>query len=57
MTAKTNTERVQALRARLKEAGLSEVRGIWAPAALHSEVREQAAKLIRRRQKTKEPAQ
>ena len=49
MTAKTNTERVQALRARLKEAGLSEVRGIWAPAALHSEVREQAAKLVRKR--------
>ena len=49
MTAKTNTERVQALRKRRDEAGLREVRGIWAPAALHAEVRGQAAKLVRKR--------
>ena len=56
MIAKTNTERVQALRKRLKEAGLSEVRGIWASAALHVEVREQAEKLIRRREKATQQA-
>ena len=51
MIAKTTTERVAALRKRRDEAGLSEVRGIWAPAALHVEVRVQAAKLVRRRER------
>lgn len=51
MIAKTNTERAQDLRKRREEAGLSEVRGIWAPAALHAEIREAAAKLTKRRLK------
>lgn len=50
--AKTSTERAQELRQRRSESGLSEVRGIWAPATQHDEVRAAAAKLIAKRAKT-----
>lgn len=49
MTAKTTKERVQALRKRRDEAGLSEVRGIWAPAEMHADIRATAAKFVKRR--------
>jgi hypothetical protein len=52
MTAKTTTERVRELRQRRQESGLSEVRGIWAPASLHDAIREAGAKLQRKRRKT-----
>jgi hypothetical protein len=56
--AKTSTERARALRARRDAEGLREVRGIWAPDALHDEVRAAAAKIARRRariDRAKEP--
>ena len=48
MTAKTNTERDQAAGKRRDALGLSEVRGIWAPAALHPAIRAQAVRLTRK---------
>ena len=43
MTPKTSTQRAQALRKRRSEAGLAEVRGIWAPPAMHGALRAFAA--------------
>jgi hypothetical protein len=51
VTAKTSTERAQELRQRRAVSGLSEVRGIWAPAKQHDEVRAAAAQLQRRRER------
>jgi hypothetical protein len=39
------------LRKRLEEAGLAEVRGILAPPLRHPEVKEDAAKVLRRKPK------
>ena len=44
--AKTSTQRVSALRKRRKAAGLAEVRGIWAPARLHREIRACGAAVV-----------
>ena len=51
MTAKTPAQRKADQRAREKLAGLEEVRGILAPPARHAEVKEAAAKLLRRKPK------
>lgn len=45
MTAKTNTERQAAYRARKAAANLPEVRGIFAPAAAHPAIKAAAVKL------------
>ena len=45
MTTKTPAQRKAAERQRLKEAGLCEVRGIYAPPALHSLIRKMAQEL------------
>ena len=55
MTAATPAQRKAAQRAREKLAGLSEVRGILAPAALHGEVREAAGKALTRALKRRTP--
>lgn len=47
MTAKTTAERQRAYKARKAEAGLTEVRGIYAPAERHHAIREAAAKVLR----------
>lgn len=39
MTAKTSTERGQALRKKREKAGLSEVRGLWAKTADHDTIK------------------
>lgn len=49
--AKTPTERARALRERRAAQGLSEVRGIWAPAALHEAIKAAAARLLKKRAK------
>jgi hypothetical protein len=49
MTAKPVTERVAAFRARRSAEGLTEVRGIFLPPDLHAELKELAAKLLRKR--------
>jgi transcription initiation factor TFIIIB Brf1 subunit/transcription initiation factor TFIIB len=53
--AKTNAERQREFRqrkaterAKKAAAGLAEVRGIWAPSGRHAEVREAAAKVLRK---------
>jgi len=43
MTAKTATERVRALRARMAARGLAEVRGVYLPTSQHQALK-QAAK-------------
>jgi hypothetical protein len=48
MTAKTNAERVAAYRARKREQGLPEVRGIYAPKELHAKIKEEAKKITKR---------
>lgn len=47
MTAKTPAERIAAYRARKREQGAPEVRGIYAPKELHSKIREEARKIIK----------
>ncbi len=47
----TSTQRCGLLRKRRAADGLSEVRGIWAPAAHHADIKAEAAKLIARRQR------
>lgn len=54
MTAATPAQRKAAERARKAAAGLSEVRGIHAPADKHDAIREAAAKVLRKRAKPKE---
>lgn len=46
MTAKTNAERQAAYRQRKREQGHPEVRGIYAPAKLHAEIRALIRKFI-----------
>ncbi len=55
MTAKTPAQRKADQRAREKEAGLSEVRGIHAPQDDHSTIREAAKKLADRLAKKRKP--
>ncbi len=45
MAAKTNAERQDAMRQRLKEAGLTEVRGIFTDPANHRAIKDFSAKL------------
>lgn len=47
MTAKSNAERVAAYRARKREQGLPEVRGIYAPKELHTKIKKEAKKLTK----------
>ena len=49
--AKTAAQRKANQRARAKDAGLAEVRGILAPPLRHPEVKEAAAKVLRRKPK------
>jgi hypothetical protein len=49
MTAKTPAQRKAAQRAREKAAELAEVRGILAPPLRHPEIKEAAAKVLRRK--------
>lgn len=53
MTAKTAAERKAAERERRAAADLHEVRGIWAPKELHTAIRDQAAKAVKRQTKGK----
>ena len=55
MTAKTPAQRKADQRARNKEAGLSEVRGIHAPPDDHPTIREAAKKLAGRLAKKRKP--
>ena len=56
MTAKTLTERVTESKHRKRDAGLKEVRSLWAHPEDHAALREHAAKLARRRERAaKEP--
>jgi hypothetical protein len=45
--ALSNAERQEALRARRALLGVTEVRGIYLPPALHASLKEHAAKLLR----------
>ena len=56
MTAKTPAQRKADQRARNKEAGLSEVRGIHAPPDGHQAIREAAKRLADRLAKKRKPA-
>lgn len=47
MTAKTTAQRQEALRARRAAEGLTEVRGIYLPPALHPELKRLAEKLAK----------
>lgn len=49
MTAKTGYQRIKDYRARKKDSGESEVRGIFAPKHLHQEIREAVKALIKAR--------
>jgi uncharacterized MAPEG superfamily protein len=51
MTAKTNTERQAAYRARKADANLPEVRGIFAAPEMHLAIKAAAAKLARKASK------
>lgn len=51
MTAQTPAQRKAAERQRLKEAGLCEVRGIYAPTVLHAQIRKMAQELQQKQQK------
>ena len=55
MTAKTPAQRKADQRAREKEAGLSEVRGIHAPPDDHQAIREAAKRLADRLAKKRKP--
>ena len=55
MTAKTPAQRKADQRARNKEAGLSEVRGIHAPPDDHPTIREAAKRLADRLAKRRKP--
>jgi len=54
MTAQTLSERQKAFRQRQQEAGLKEVRNLWAYPEDHEPIKLHAAKLTAKR-KTKEP--
>jgi ATP-dependent 26S proteasome regulatory subunit len=45
MTAKTNAQKQAEFRARAKEAGMAEVRGIIAPIAHHDQIKEAIRKV------------
>ena len=47
----TSTERSRDLRERREREGLAEVRGIFAPAADHAEIKAFAAKIAKRRER------
>ena len=51
MTDPTNAARQARYRQRKATEGLTEVRGIYAPPEDHKEIREQAAKIARRRER------
>jgi hypothetical protein len=52
MTAKTTTERVDQLRARRREAGLKEVRNLWAHPDDHPAIKALALSLAAKRVKS-----
>lgn len=47
----TSTERVQKMREKLAEQGLTEVRGAYAPKVLHDKIREYTGKLVKKASK------
>ena len=51
MTAATTAERQRAYKARQQEAGLTEVRGIYARPEDHAAIKEYAVKLSKKRRK------
>jgi hypothetical protein len=51
MTAQTPAQRKAAERQRLKQAGLCEVRGIYAPAVLHAQIRKMSVEWLKAQQK------
>jgi hypothetical protein len=53
VTAKTTAERQRLLRERRDTLGLAEVRGIWAHPEDHEPIKTLAAKLQRKRERTK----
>lgn len=44
----SNAELQRAFRARQRDAGLTEIRGIYAPPALHGRIKQAVARLLRR---------
>lgn len=51
--AKTTNERQQAFKQRQADAGLKEVRNLWAHPDDHQAIKDHAAKLTKKRQKAK----
>jgi len=51
MTDKTNTERQAAFRARKRQEGAEEVRGIYAPKPLHRPIKEAARRIVEKGKK------
>ncbi len=47
MTAKTNAERQKALRKKRQEAGITEIRGLYAPANLHPAIRQMVREFLK----------
>lgn len=56
-TAKTTNERQRAFKQRQAEAGLKEIRNLWAHPDDHEAIKAYAGKLTRRRQKAKPDTQ
>lgn len=52
MTAQTNKERQEALRARRLMLGMTEVRGVYLPPDLHAPLKAEAKRLLNKQQKT-----
>ena len=55
MTAKTNTQKQADFRARAKDAGMAEVRGIIAPVVHHEAIKEAARKVAAKLARTNRP--
>lgn len=54
MIAKTTAERQREFKARKAAEGMTEVRGIFAPPDRHADIREAAAKALRKPKKAKD---
>lgn len=46
----TRTERSTALRQRRAEGGLAEIRGLWAPPALHAQIKAEVRRMLEEHQ-------
>lgn len=56
VTAQTPAERQEARRARLLMEGMTEVRGVFLPPALHAALKDEARRLLKRHQANVPPA-